>query len=176
LKLDELLQGSTRDHWQERYRRYTEAGVPELLARMVAGTNHLYTLLPILEAADETGQVPAQVAAAYFAVGGALELPWYLHQLTNMPVGNNWQALAREGFRDDLDSQQRSITVSVLQMENGSESISERVDAWLAQRPAPLARWRSMLAELRNASGNDYAIYAVASRELQGLAQSARHG
>jgi len=64
----------------------------------------------------------------------------------------------------------------VLQMENGSESISERVDAWLAQRPAPLARWRSMLAELRNASGNDYAIYAVASRELQGLAQSARHG
>ena len=143
---------------------------------MVAGTNHLYTLLPILEAADETGQVPAQVAAAYFAVGGALELPWYLHQLTNMPVGNNWQALAREGFRDDLDSQQRSITVSVLQMENGAESISERVDAWLAQRPVPLARWRSMLAELRNASGSDYAIYAVASRELQGLAQSARHG
>ncbi|HBC23179.1 MAG TPA: NAD-glutamate dehydrogenase, partial [Pseudomonas sp.] len=168
LKLDELLQGSTRDHWQERYRRYTEAGVPELLARMVAGTNHLYTLLPILEAADETGQVPAHVAAAYFAVGGALELPWYLHQLTNMPVSNNWQAMAREGFRDDLDSQQRSITVSVLQMDNGPESIGERVDSWLALRPAPLERWRSMLAELRSASGNDYAIYAVASRELQG--------
>ncbi|MFP5338584.1 MAG: NAD-glutamate dehydrogenase domain-containing protein, partial [Gammaproteobacteria bacterium] len=176
LKLDELLQGSTRDHWQERYRRYTEAGVPELLARMVAGTSHLYTLLPILEAADETGQVPAQVAAAYFAVGGALELPWYLHQLTNMPVANNWQALAREGFRDDLDSQQRSITVSVLQMDNGPEPISERVDAWLAQRPVQLERWRSMLAELRVASGNDYAIYAVASRELQGLAQSVAHG
>ncbi len=176
LKLDELLQGSTRDHWQERYRRYTEAGVPELLARMVAGTNHLYTLLPILEAADETGQVPAHVAAAYFAVGGALELPWYLHQLTNMPVSNNWQAMAREGFRDDLDSQQRSITVSVLQMDNGPESIGERVDSWLALRPAPLERWRSMLAELRSASGNDYAIYAVASRELQGLAQSVGHG
>lgn len=176
LKLDELLQGSTRDRWQERYKRYTEAGVPELLARMVAGTSHLYTLLPILEAADETGQVPAQVAATYFAVGGALELPWYLHLLTNLPVANNWQALARESFRDDLDSQQRSITVSVLQMENGPEAISERVDAWLSQRPVLMERWRSMLAELRGASGTDYAIYAVASRELQGLAQSVGHG
>ncbi len=61
-------------------------------------------------------------------------------------------------------------------MENGSEAISERVDAWLAQRPVLLERWRSMLAELRGASGNDYAIYAVASRELQGLAQSVGHG
>ncbi|MCQ4324546.1 NAD-glutamate dehydrogenase [Stutzerimonas stutzeri] len=176
LKLDELLQGATRERWQGRYQRYTEAGVPELLARMVAGTSHLYTLLPILEAADETGQAPAQVAAAYFAVGGALELPWYLHQLTSMPVANNWQALAREGFRDDLDSQQRSITVSVLQMAGGPEQIGERVDAWLAQRPYPLERWREMLAELRGASGSDYAIYAVASRELQDLAQSVGQG
>jgi len=176
LKLDELLQGATRERWQGRYQRYTEAGVPELLARMVAGTSHLYTLQPILEAADETGQAPAQVAAAYFAVGGALELPWYLHQLTSMPVANNWQALAREGFRDDLDSQQRSITVSVLQMAGGPEQIGERVDAWLAQRPYPLERWREMLAELRGASGSDYAIYAVASRELQDLAQSVGQG
>ena len=105
-----------------------------------------------------------------------VELPWYLHQLTNMPVSNNWQAMAREGFRDDLDSQQRSITVSVLQMDNGPESIGERVDSWLALRPAPLERWRSMLAELRSASGNDYAIYAVASRGAAGAGAIGRHG
>ena len=134
LKLDELLQGGTRELWQARYERYTDAGVPELLARMVAGTNHLYTLLPILEAADETGQPPAEVAAAYFAVGGALELPWYLQQVTGLPVENNWQALARESFRDDLDSQQRAITVSVLQMADAPENLDARVQLWLEQR------------------------------------------
>ncbi len=173
LKLDSLLQGGTRELWQTRYQRYTEAGVPELLARMVAGTSHLYTLLPILEAADETGQSPAQVAAAYFAVGGALELPWYLQQLTALPVESNWQALAREGFRDDLDNQQRAITVSVLQMDGGPEELDARADAWLAQRQYQVERWRTMLAELRTTSVADYTMYAVASRELQDLAQGA---
>ncbi len=36
LKLDELLEGPTREGWQNRYQAYTQAGVPELLARMVA--------------------------------------------------------------------------------------------------------------------------------------------
>lgn len=173
LKLDSLLHGGTRELWQTRYQRYTEAGVPELLARLIAGTSHLYTLLPILEAADETGQSPAQVAAAYFAVGGALELPWYLQQLTALPVESNWQALAREGFRDDLDLQQRAITVSVLQMSGGPEELDARVDTWLAQRQYQVERWRTMLAELRTASGEDYTMYTVASRELQDLAQGA---
>src|SRR5690606_11352777 len=129
--------------------RYAEAGVPELLARMVAGTHHLYTLLPILEAADETGRLPTEVAAAYFAVGGALELPWYLQQLTALPVENNWQALAREGFRDDLDNQQRAITVSVFQMDGPADDPDLLVQAWLEQRQYQVERWRRMLAELR---------------------------
>ncbi|MCQ4241995.1 NAD-glutamate dehydrogenase [Stutzerimonas stutzeri] len=169
LKLDALLQGGTRELWQARYERYTEAGVPELLARMVAGTHHLYTLLPILEAADETGRLPTEVAAAYFAVGGALELPWYLQQLTALPVENNWQALAREGFRDDLDNQQRAITVSVLQMDGPADDPDLLVQAWLEQRQYQVERWRRMLAELR-AGSVDYAMYAVAGRELQDLA------
>ncbi|MCQ4269102.1 NAD-glutamate dehydrogenase [Pseudomonas stutzeri] len=177
LKLDGLLEGSTRELWQSRYQRYTAAGVPELLARMVAGTSHLYTLLPILEAADETGQPPIKVASTYFAVGGALELPWYLQQLTSLPVESTWQALAREGFRDDLDSQQRAITVSILQMESGAQQPAACVMAWLEQRGYHVDRWRGMLAELRATSTPDYAMYAVASRELQDLAQApAGHG
>lgn len=176
LKLDELLEGPTRELWQARFQTYVDAGVPELLARMVAGTSHLYTLLPILEAADLTGQDPAQVAAAYFAVGGALDLTWYLQQITSLPVENNWQALAREAFRDDLDWQQRAITVSVLQLADAPEDIEERVALWLEQHRPLVERWRAMLAELRAATGTDYAMYAVANRELMDLAQSDKQG
>lgn len=100
-RLDELLEGPAREQWLARYQSFVEAGAPEELARVVAGTSHLYTLLPIIEAADVTGQPAADVATAYFAVGGALELSRYLQQLTSLPVENNWQALAREAFRDD---------------------------------------------------------------------------
>ncbi len=143
---------------------------------MVAGTSHLYTLLPIVEAADVTGRDPADVARAYFALGSELELTWYLQQLSSLPVENNWQALAREAFRDDLDWQQRAITVSVLQMQDGPAEIDARVALWLEQHTPMVARWRAMLVELRASTSTDYAMYAVANRELLDLAQSNQQG
>ena len=104
--------------------------------------------------------------------GGALELSWYLQQITNLPVETNWQALAREAFRDDLDWQQRAITVSVLQMAEGPQEIEARVALWLDQHQRLVDRWKAMLVELRSATGTDYAMYTVASRELMDLAQS----
>jgi glutamate dehydrogenase len=172
LKLDELLEGPTRELWQTRYQAYVEAGVPELLARMVAGTSHLYTLLPIIEASDVTGQSAADVAKAFFAVGSKLDLTWYLQQISNLPVENNWQALAREAFRDDIDLQQRAITISVLQMQDAPSDVQERLDLWLEQHKAMVDRWRAMLDELKAATGTDYAMYAVANRELMDLALS----
>lgn len=172
LKLDELLSGEIRENWQARYQAYVEAGVPELLARMVAGTSHLYTLLPIIEASDVTGQNPAEVAKAYFAVGSALDITWYLQQISALPVENNWQALAREAFRDDVDWQQRAITISVLQQGDGTQDVEERLSLWMAQHESMISRWRAMLVEIRAASGTDYAMYAVANRELLDLALS----
>ncbi|HLA31375.1 MAG TPA: NAD-glutamate dehydrogenase, partial [Pseudomonas sp.] len=175
-RLDELLDGPVREQWLARFQGYVEAGTPEPLARMVAGTSHLYTLLPIIEASDVTGQDPARVASAYFAVGGALDLTWYLQQITSLPVDNNWQGLAREAFRDDLDWQQRAITVSLLQMVDAPQDIEARTALWLEQHAHLVARWRAMLAELRAATSVDYAMYAVAGRELFDLAQSSQHG
>ncbi|MBU0522239.1 MULTISPECIES: NAD-glutamate dehydrogenase [Pseudomonas] len=172
LKLDELLSGEIRDTWQARYQAYVEAGVPELLARMVAGTSHLYTLLPIIEASDVTGQNPADVAKAYFAVGSALDITWYLQQISALPVENNWQALAREAFRDDVDWQQRAITISVLQQGDGTQDVETRLALWMEEHEGMIERWRAMLVEIRAASGTDYAMYAVANRELLDLALS----
>ncbi|KAF2394584.1 NAD-glutamate dehydrogenase [Pseudomonas frederiksbergensis] len=172
LKLDELLEGPTREGWQTRYQAYVAAGVPELLARMVAGTTHLYTLLPIIEAADVTGQNPADVAKAYFAVGSALDITWYLQQISALPVENNWQALAREAFRDDVDWQQRAITISVLQQGDGTQDVETRLALWMEEHEGMIERWRAMLVEIRAASGTDYAMYAVANRELLDLALS----
>jgi glutamate dehydrogenase len=175
-KLDELLEGPAREQWLARYQSFVEAGAPEALARMVAGTSHLYTLLPIIEAADVTGQDAAAVAVAYFKVGSRLELSWYLQQISALTVESNWQALAREAFRDDLDWQQRAITVSVLQMKDGPAAIEHRVEAWLTQHQLSVARWQAMLAELRASTGADYSMYAVANRELVDLAQSSSKG
>ena len=65
------------------------------------------------------------------------------------------------------------MTVSVLQPDVGEGGLHERLDSWLAQRQGQVERWRGMLGELRGGAATDYAMYAVASRELQDLAQAA---
>jgi glutamate dehydrogenase len=119
-----------------------------------------------------TGQNPAEVAKAYFAVGSALDITWYLQQISALPVENNWQALAREAFRDDVDWQQRAITISVLQQGDGTLDVEARLALWMEQHESMISRWRAMLVEIRAASGTDYAMYAVANRELLDLALS----
>ena len=57
-------------------------------------------------------------------------------------------------------------------MANGPADVEERLDVWLEQHLPMVERWRAMLVELRAASGNDYAMYAVANRELLDLAMS----
>jgi len=171
LKLDELLQGAAREQWQERHQAFAEAGVPELLARMVAASNHLYMLLPILEVAEQTGHEPLQVARAFFAVGSALDLDSYLRHITDLAVSSHWQALAREVFRDELDSQQRAITLSLLSAP-GEGDPRQRLNAWLQQREPLVRRWETILGELRTAGDSDFALHAVASRELAELARS----
>jgi len=42
----------------------------------------------------------------------------------------------------------------------------------MKQNDAMIERWRAMLVEIRAASGTDYAMYAVANRELNDVALS----
>gem|GEM_PF-2135347 len=172
LKLNELLASEMLTQWEKRYQGFSEAGVPELLARMVAGVNHLYTLLPIIEAADISGQSAETVARFYFALGSELELDWYGQQINRLSVENNWQAQAREGFRDELDEQQRNITIALLQMPQEDDAEGQ-LAAWLSRHQEPVQRWRGVLAELRESNAGDYAIYALLGHELLGLAQGA---
>ncbi|HYQ37854.1 MAG TPA: NAD-glutamate dehydrogenase domain-containing protein, partial [Pseudomonas sp.] len=151
----ELLEGEARQAWQARCAELEAAGVPAELARVLAGCAQLHTLLAIVDAADATGQPPLRVAACHFAIGAELELGWYLQQLNALPVESNWQALARESLRDELDAQQRAITVAVLQMVEGPLEIDNRLTLWLARHQPLVARWRQMLAELRSAGSGD---------------------
>ncbi|WP_407363191.1 NAD-glutamate dehydrogenase [Pseudomonas luteola] len=170
VRLNELLEGEPRSQWEGRYQHYIDQGTPELLARVVAGTTHIYTLLPIIQAADVTGHDPIQVASTWFAVGNALDLTWYQQQLNELPVENAWQALAREAFRDELDAQQRIITIAVLQMPEAPEDNAARLALWMEHNRTMVERWRGMLSDVRAASGKDFAMYAVAARELMDLA------
>ncbi len=61
-------------------------------------------------------------------------------------------------------------------MAEGPADIEARMALWLKQHGPLVERWRAMLTELRASTSTDYAMYAVANRELMDLAQSAQPG
>jgi glutamate dehydrogenase len=174
--LSQWLQGSTQENWQGRFASYQEQGVPDDVSSLAAGTSSLFSALGIIEASHQTQRPVERVAEAYFCVGETLSLNWFLEQINTLNVDSHWQALAREAFRDDMDWQLRSLTVSVLNSEETADMpMDELMGQWKTAHPNLVSRWQRMLDELRASDRVEYAMYSVALRELLDLAQASKH-
>ena len=150
--------------------------VPQALALVVAGQRYLLSALPVIRVADETG-VPLEVAIrTFFTIGSRLELNWYGHALSQLEVTNHWQSLARDSARDELNWQQRKLSEGLITMAQDGVPIEQTIDKWIMDNHDLVARWQSMLADIRSAPQADLAMFAVANRELMDLAQVSLHG
>lgn len=143
-----------------------KAGVPVKLAERISQLSTLFSVMDIAEIADADGRPVEFVAKLYFGLGERLSLHWFLDQITNQPVSNHWQALARASFREELDWQQRSITMVALRVDDKSKDIDELLDTWFAENTQPLERWEHILAEFRSSQTHEFAKFSVALREL----------
>ncbi len=106
------------------------------------------------------------VSELYFKLGDKLDLHWFLDQITKQPVANHWQALARASFREELDWQQRSITMVALKADSKSKDTDALLDKWFEQSAQPLGRWQHILADFRTSQTHEFAKFSVALREL----------
>lgn len=174
--LGELLCGEPKAQWEAAYQRYTDAGVAADLAKVVAGSNILFSALAVIEAAREE-KVDMQLAAqAFFGLGERLELHWFSMQLNDLTVENYWQGLARDAFRDDLDWHQRALMGSVLKLGKAKKvETSALLEEWVELNQSLLERWDKVLNDLKSAKNQDYAMYTVAVRELYDLARTCVH-
>ncbi|WP_432695411.1 NAD-glutamate dehydrogenase [Marinobacterium sp. YM272] len=178
LALSERLTGEPLEAWQARYNELEQAGVPAELAVQAASFDSLYTLLGIIATEEQTGEPLDRVADVYFLIGDRLDLYNVDRQIKQMPQDNHWQSLARDGFREELNIQQRAITVSVLSQAKQAEEqeVSEVlpsqacVECWLESNAVLLERWNQILSDLSAVSQPDSAVFAVAMRELVELA------
>ncbi len=173
--LSSFLTGEPKQAWQATFDDLVQQGVPEPLASQVAGASHLYSALGIIEAQEATGVPLKEVSNVFYELGDRLDLSWFVQQLNVLVPATHWQALARETFREDLDWQQRSLTVGVIKMKNAPKDITKRLDIWMDYHDDLVSRWKMMLTELKASKGAEYAMYSVALRELLDLAQSTEH-
>ncbi|WP_097462432.1 NAD-glutamate dehydrogenase [Mangrovitalea sediminis] len=160
--------------WKTRYDELVDQGVPGDVSGVVAGAPYLYAALGIVEAHHMTGLPLERVARIYYALGERLQLNWFAQAINRLTPTTHWQALARESFREDLDWQQRALTVGVLGQ--GSEEEPEvLIERWAEKHEHLIERWTAMQTELRGVVDPEYAMFSVALRELLDLAQTTIH-
>ncbi len=169
-QLPAVLSTADRDTFEAAAARLAAKGVPQELARELAGLDALYAVLDATEVARETGRPLEAVARLYFALAGDLELRWFGERITALPTDTTWQALARNTLRDDLASQQRTLTTAVAKLAPESAEPEMMIAAWKERYAQPIARLSGMREELKRAGALDLAVLSVLLRELRGLA------
>jgi glutamate dehydrogenase len=149
--------------------------VPQDLIVRASSASYLFSGFSVAEAARRSGRDIAAVTQLYFLLSDTLSLPWFANQIANLKVETFWQAMARESYMDDLESQLRSLTISLIECTNESTNIADLLDSWSSQQSTLINRWKLMVNELQAASGTDFAVFSVALRELLDLAQATQH-
>ncbi|MEH6813569.1 MAG: NAD-glutamate dehydrogenase [Motiliproteus sp.] len=165
------LEGSPGQSWRDRYYYYQQAGVPDGLAKSIASADSLYMSLGVIEVSRETSAKLESVVKAYCVLGERLDMYWFSREVNGLAVENQWQALAREAFRDDLDWQVRALASSLIKRWDGKEPMSDCFDRWMQQYDLMVTRWLDMLSDLKSADKYDYSMFTVAIRELFDLAK-----
>ncbi len=156
----------SQDRWLSRFQQYRDNGVPEMLAAYTAANEGLYWLLDIIEVARELKREVSEVAPVYFQLGEHLNLPWLDRQIRTYQSTSHWQALARNGYRDDLDAQQRAVTINALRDLDPSAPADSAIEGWLTRHEVFLHRWHNLLTNMQSSTTVDCAIFSVAINVL----------
>jgi glutamate dehydrogenase len=147
-------------------------GVPAGVATRISQLSSLFSVMDIAQIAEHDDREIEVVADLYFNLGASLDLHWFLDQITRQPVSNHWQALARSAFREELDWQQRALTLVILRTSPGSTDIEQMLEQWLAANQLPLERWQHILGDFRTSQTHEFAKFSVALRELMLLSHN----
>jgi glutamate dehydrogenase len=171
-ELPNLLSDSDKEQVEIEAQALIEEGVPELLARRAASSNTLFTSLDIVEATHHHKATISDMAKVYYKLGNYMELNWLRDQMNAYPMENQWDELARSGFRDDLDRVQRKLSTSVLSLKVKNKTIDERIDIWLEGHQLLMDRWQNLLADIKSTNNAGFVTYSVVLRELFDFAQA----
>ncbi len=156
----------------EHEKEYIDMGLPESLAKDLSITRGLYSAIDILDIAHCAKRKIADVARLYFGIGEYLNLGWIRSHIIAHTTGNHWETLSRESLRDDLDWQQRQLTMGILGCAVKKKNVLQCLEDWSQRHGQLIERWQHVLENLRSNASLNYTMFFVAIRELSDLTQS----
>ena len=164
-ELPQLACGRCAARFEQDLKQYGELGLPEPVARQIAGLNVMTQVLDVIELAREFRLPPPEVAQLYFTLAHELKLDAIRDQIEALAVEGRWRAMARATLRETLAKQQRALMRSAL-AGHGAQSAARALAAWLEKHNAEIARVQRALDDMQMSGPADFATLSVALNEV----------
>ena len=168
-RVPELLRGSEKVRYEQDVAKYVALGVPEQLARIVAGLLDVFSLLDVIEIAVRNKADADRVVELYFALSERYDVDRLLHHITQLGRADRWTAYARSAMRSDLYVALAGLTSRVAKATNQSDSVDQRIEKWESQFAEGVGRTRLTLNEIAASENTDLATLSVALRAIRTL-------
>jgi len=152
-----------------RHNGFVDGGAPESLAREIASLPVMFAALDIVRSAERARVPVTKSASIYVDIGDRLGISWLRLQAVPLSSANLWRRQAVAAIIDDLYAYQRDLTIQVLALGSENHSVDILFEQWIAQRHQAVARLDDLMAELKVIGQVDFAMLAVANRQLRAL-------
>jgi glutamate dehydrogenase len=162
------------DEWEAQRRRVADEllghGVPEEVAWAHACLPELMQAPDIIAVAAHTERAVEDVARAYHALAGRLDVVWLLGALNDLPQPTRTQRWAVQAVSEDcLDALAELARCALVNAPDGQDAAAA-VDAYLEARAAQARRLRAVTASLTVEGTGDLPALMLAVRALRALA------
>jgi glutamate dehydrogenase len=167
-QLKPLLAGQPSPEIAARCSEYQQAGVPEKLAREIAGLSSFALVPEIMQIADRTGAPLTRAAESYFAVSQTFRVESLLAAGGRIVTPDHYENLALARSIDQIASSRRDIAIAAL-ANHGKEK--RPVQAWHAEDRVRINRIAEELSGLSDSGEPNLARITVAAGLLTDLAR-----
>ncbi|WP_421707942.1 NAD-glutamate dehydrogenase [Algihabitans sp.] len=177
--LQSFLTDNDRNLLAHQAERLRECRVPKDLADTIAGLHLRYAACDLVRLAELAGLAVEETAQVYFTVGARFGFDWLRRASSHLANDTAWDKLAITAIVDDLDASQFQAAESVLETAKANGGLKGRgkgnglsvIDHWMESRRPQVLRSEQLLGELRASGNPDFAMLAVANRQLKSLVE-----
>ncbi len=164
--LPRLITGRSESRYAEDARHLESVGLPQSVARHIAGLSLMTQTFDVIELAREFRLPVPEVGQLYFVLAKELKLDLIREHIERLAVEGRWRAMARATLRETLAQEQRALLRSALSAAGASTNASTALAAWLDKRRPDIARFQRGLDDMQVSGAMDFATLSVALKEV----------
>ncbi len=165
-KANSFVVGSGKERQHAAINGLTAVGVPDVLARKMAGLLLTRGGLDIADLSVMFKKDVVETAKMYSLVSERLGIVWLHQSVESLAVDGRWQAMARGNLRDEFYAVRRTLATQLLKRRSRLTP-SEQFHRWAEKNAVSVSKFDLILREMKLREDIDFATLSVAAQELR---------